>query len=74
MKYKKTCINCEHWDLYCTLGKEEYYWCRIWNFNRFELKESLKIKQIRGTPLKNLTIFYINGEKYIGIKKKQEKG
>lgn len=47
MKYKETCSNCENWNLYCKLGKEEYYWCRIYNWNRFELKNTLKLKILR---------------------------
>ena len=53
MKYNKTCSNCKHWDLYCTLGKKEYYWCRTHNLNKFGLKEAL-ISKILIKELKEL--------------------
>ena len=36
IRLKKDCINCIKWDLYCTLGKDKYYLCRMYNFCFFE--------------------------------------
>ena len=36
----RDCVDCQEWDLFCTLGKDRYNWCRC--HNKSDFKEAIK--------------------------------